>query len=59
MGGATVVTVGGIDTYYDYDEQLWKYRRLGGGPIHDEAADPVPAARTAETDASRRVGAAG
>jgi hypothetical protein len=31
-----VVTVGGVDTYYDYDEQRWKYRRLGGGPVHDK-----------------------
>ncbi|TCC51452.1 hypothetical protein E0H73_40725 [Kribbella pittospori] len=28
-----MITVGGVDTYYDYDEQQWKYRRLGGGPI--------------------------
>ena len=32
---ATVVTVGGVDTYYDYDEHCWKYRRLGGGRVHD------------------------
>jgi hypothetical protein len=37
-----VVTVGGVDTYYDYDEQCWKYRRLGGGPVHDRAACPAP-----------------
>jgi hypothetical protein len=28
------MTVGGVDTYYDYDEGEWKYRRLGGGPVH-------------------------
>ena len=27
------MTVGGVDTYYDYDERQWKSRRLGGGPI--------------------------
>jgi hypothetical protein len=33
---AIVVTVGGVDTYYNYEEQCWKYRRLGGGPIHEQ-----------------------
>jgi hypothetical protein len=37
-----MVTVGGVDTYYDYDEQCWKYRRLGGGPVHDQSACPLP-----------------
>lgn len=37
-----MVTVGGTDTYYDYDEQRWKYRRLGGGPVHDKPACPMP-----------------
>ena len=27
------MTVGGVDTYYDYDEKQWKSRKLGGGPI--------------------------
>ncbi|TCC45748.1 hypothetical protein E0H75_28920 [Kribbella capetownensis] len=31
-----VITVGGVDTYYDYDECRWKYRRLGGGPMYPE-----------------------
>ncbi|TDD22204.1 hypothetical protein E1218_19830 [Kribbella turkmenica] len=35
-----MVTVGGIDTYYDYDERRWKYRRLGGGPVRDEPPRP-------------------
>jgi hypothetical protein len=34
---ATVVTVGGVDTYYDYDERCWKYRRLGGGRVDDRS----------------------
>ena len=32
LTGGTM-TVGGVDTYYDYDEKQWKSRRLGGGPI--------------------------
>jgi hypothetical protein len=28
-----MITVGGVDTYYDYDDGQWKYRRLGGGPV--------------------------
>jgi hypothetical protein len=27
------MTVGGVDTYYDYEEQQWKHRKLGGGPV--------------------------
>lgn len=38
-----MVTFGGVDTYYDYDEQCWKYRRLGGGPVHAESDCPLPA----------------
>jgi hypothetical protein len=47
------VTVGGVDTYYDYDERQWKFRRLGGGPVRKpvvcpearpSAADEEPAA---------------
>jgi hypothetical protein len=26
------MSVGGVDTYYDYDERRWKFRRLGGSP---------------------------
>ena len=37
-----MVTFGGVDTYYDYDEQCWKYRRLGGGRVHDQSARPLP-----------------
>jgi hypothetical protein len=47
-----MVTVGGIDTYYDYDEQCWKYRRLGGGPVHDKPTCPIPA-ETEAHDAHR------
>jgi hypothetical protein len=39
---AIVVTVGGVDTYYDYDERCWKYRRLGGGPVHAKPAHDKP-----------------
>jgi hypothetical protein len=40
------MTVGGTDTYYDYEEKQWMSRRLGGGPI---ARGPVcPAPRTVE-----------
>jgi hypothetical protein len=34
------MTVGGVDTYYDYDERQWKYRRLGGGPVRPRRARP-------------------
>jgi hypothetical protein len=36
------MTVGGVDTYYDYDEKQWKSRRLGGGPIHRGPVCPAP-----------------
>ena len=39
------MTVGGVDTYYDYDERQWKFRRLGGGPVR--AAVRRPAAQQA------------
>ena len=29
------MTVGGVDTYYDYEEKQWKSRKLGGGPAVD------------------------
>ncbi|MFI5695296.1 hypothetical protein ACIA58_25815 [Kribbella sp. NPDC051586] len=37
-----MMTVGGVDTYYDYDEGQWKYRRLGGGPVRATVACPEP-----------------
>ncbi|GAB2678253.1 hypothetical protein [Kribbella swartbergensis] len=40
------MTVGGVDTYYDYEEKQWKSRRLGGGPIRRGPVCPAP--RTAE-----------
>ncbi|TCO35658.1 hypothetical protein EV652_101543 [Kribbella steppae] len=36
-----MITVGGVDTYYDYDECQWKYRRLGGGPVRPKQAGPI------------------
>jgi hypothetical protein len=36
------MTVGGVDTYYDYDEKQWKSRRLGGGPIRRDPVCPLP-----------------
>jgi hypothetical protein len=36
------MTVGGVDTYYDYEEKQWKSRRLGGGPIHRGPVCPAP-----------------
>ncbi|MET9315124.1 hypothetical protein ABZX12_25195 [Kribbella sp. NPDC003505] len=35
------MTVGGVDTYYDYDERQWKFRRLGGGPVRESARRPA------------------
>jgi hypothetical protein len=40
------MTVGGVDTYYDYEDKQWKSRRLGGGPIRRGPVCPAP--RTAE-----------
>ncbi|TCC45004.1 hypothetical protein E0H75_31270 [Kribbella capetownensis] len=37
-----MMTVGGVDTYYDYDEKQWKSRRLGGGPIRRGPVCPAP-----------------
>lgn len=42
------MAVGGVDTYYDYDEKQWKSRRLGGGPIRRGPVCPAP--KTAATD---------
>lgn len=36
------MTVGGVDTYYDYEEKQWKSRRLGGGPIRRGPVCPPP-----------------
>jgi hypothetical protein len=36
------MSVGGVDTYYDYDERRWKFRRLGGGPVHTARICPSP-----------------
>ncbi|MEV0793457.1 hypothetical protein [Kribbella sp. NPDC050459] len=35
------MTVGGVDTYYDYDERQWKFRRLGGGPVREAVRRPA------------------
>lgn len=51
------MAVGGVDTYYDYDERQWKYRRLGGGPVHKPVVCPEPADKQtepAQTAAVRR-----
>jgi hypothetical protein len=37
-----IMAVGGVDTYYDYDEKQWKSRRLGGGPIRRGPGCPTP-----------------
>ncbi|WP_405063904.1 hypothetical protein OG474_20285 [Kribbella sp. NBC_01505] len=36
------MTVGGVDTYYDYEEKQWKSRRLGGGVIPRGPVCPAP-----------------
>ncbi|WP_371402715.1 hypothetical protein OHA10_33100 [Kribbella sp. NBC_00662] len=50
------MSVGGVDTYYDYDERRWKFRRLGGGPVHTARVCPSPpeAADTDRTDRTDR-----
>ncbi|WP_410791070.1 hypothetical protein [Kribbella sp. C-35] len=48
-GWEVVMSVGGVDTYYDYDERRWKFRRLGGGPVHPARRSPDPP-ETAVTD---------
>ena len=47
------MTVGGVDTYYDYDDKQWKSRRLGGGPIRRGPVCPVPKAHEARPAAER------
>ncbi|MDX6279731.1 MAG: hypothetical protein QOH03_802 [Kribbellaceae bacterium] len=44
------MTVGGVDTYYDYDERQWKSRRLGGRSIPVGPVCPIPA--RSESDVS-------
>lgn len=44
------MTVGGTDTYYDYDEKQWKSRRLGGGPIRRGPVCPAPRTEHQQTD---------
>jgi hypothetical protein len=46
------MTVGGVDTYYDYDEKQWKSRRLGGGPIRRGPVCPLPRT-TVEPDSAQ------
>jgi len=46
------MTVGGVDTYYDYEEKQWKSRRLGGGPIRRGPVCPAP--RTVEHQPTER-----
>jgi hypothetical protein len=43
-----MMTVGGVDTYYDYDEKQWKSRRLGGGPIRRDPVCPTPKSASRE-----------
>ncbi|TCC37457.1 hypothetical protein E0H75_40660 [Kribbella capetownensis] len=49
-----MITVGGVDTYYDYDEQQWKYRRLGGGPVRLKSSRSELSGTSAEKDAEER-----
>jgi hypothetical protein len=42
------MAVGGVDTYYDYDEKQWKSRRLGGGPIRRDPVCPTPKSASRE-----------
>jgi hypothetical protein len=46
------MTVGGVDTYYDYEEKQWKSRKLGGGPIRRGPVCPAP--RTADHQPTER-----
>ncbi|MDX6262245.1 MAG: hypothetical protein QOH84_3933 [Kribbellaceae bacterium] len=45
------MAVGGVDTYYDYDEKQWKSRRLGGGPIRRGPVCPAPEAKSSPPEA--------
>jgi len=44
-----MMTVGGVDTYYDYDERKWKSRRLGGRPVRTGPVCPVPPEKPADS----------
>jgi hypothetical protein len=44
------MAVGGVDTYYDYDEKQWKSRRLGGGPIRRGPVCPAPDPKSSQPD---------
>jgi hypothetical protein len=44
------MTVGGVDTYYDYQQRRWMHRRLGGGPVRPEPP-ATPEADRRETGA--------
>jgi hypothetical protein len=46
------MTVGGVDTYYDYEDKQWKHRRLGGGPVRRTPVCPAPESKESQ-DASR------
>ncbi|MEV8372265.1 hypothetical protein AB0P21_05980 [Kribbella sp. NPDC056861] len=48
------MAVGGVDTYYDYDERQWKSRRLGGRPVRIGPVVPVPAAKTPAKDSPKQ-----
>ena len=52
------MVVGGVDTYYDYDEKRWKSRRLGGGPIRRGPVCPEPKATEASPQQGTRAGRA-
>ncbi len=61
------MTVGGVDTYYDYDEKQWKSRRLGGGPLKRDPVCPAPkrppgtdkASSSREAPVAHEIGTAG
>ncbi len=48
------MTVGGTDTYYDYEEKQWKSRRLGGGPIARGPVCPAPRSSSDHPSTDRR-----
>ncbi|HET6741992.1 MAG TPA: hypothetical protein VFH76_23775 [Kribbella sp.] len=52
------MTIGGVDTYYDYDEHQWKFRRLGGGPVHPAVVCPAAPKAPASQDAVKVRGTA-
>lgn len=48
------MTVGGVDTYYDYEDKQWKIRKLGGGPVRRGPVCPAPRAEQQPEHADRR-----